>query len=427
VIRSFSIAFPIRLFGALSLLLQAIILAKLLPAQLVGSYFISVSLVSILAVFARLGLDQKLVSKLTETALIKKRSCNKEFMGDLVFSIVNSLIIAMIAFLSTPFLEVAFSKAVAESFRIIVFCLPCYAIYNLIAEYFKFRQYTIMSILSRSVLSHLFFLGVLIIDLILIEEIKLQTICIQFVVCSFAGCILSLLIADLKLKHIYNAIRQYPKLFKGSLSLTLLSLSSMTIGWLDIVLLGLFLPESQIALYTVATRASSIISFTGVVLLTIIAAPLSTTLKAHNYSDANLIIRKACIFASIVSAIALLAYFLVGELVLELFFGNEYIHSYPILLLLALAHAINASFGPTGFTMICTGNHRELSAYYFFASALSIAIIMLTAPSLNLFAGALASIFCALSINVACALHLRSYFGLYRIYDQFQYSHRRKR
>ena len=421
MIKSFSIAFPIRLFGAFSLLIQAIILAKLLSTQQVGSYFISVSIVSILAVFARLGLDQKLVSKLAEIALTKKRSCNEIFMGDLVFAIFNSLIIAIIAFLSTPILEVYFSSAVAECFQIIVWCLPCYATYNLIAEYFKFRQHTIMSILSRNVLSHSLFLGALIFDFLLIEEINIQTICIQFVVCSFTGCILSLLIANLNLKYIHRAIRLYPKLFKGSLPLTFLSLSSMTIGWLDIVLLGLFLPDSQIALYTVATRASSIISFIGVVILTIIAAPLSNTLKTHNYRDANLIIRKACIFAFIVSATTFLTYVLIGEFALEVFFGTEYVQSYQILLLLALAHVINASFGPTGFTMICTGDHRQLSAYYFIASALSIAIILLATPSLNLFAGALASIFCAFSINVACALHLGSRFGLYRLFNNFQH------
>jgi O-antigen/teichoic acid export membrane protein len=415
VIKSFSIAFPIRLLGAVSLLLQAIILAKILDPEQVGSYFLCISLVSVLAVFSRLGLDQGLVSRLSDIKLNGEKTCKEEFSNSLVFALLNSLILIAIILSITPLLQRAFSESVGNSIQILIIALPCYTIYNLIAEFFKYTQSPVISILSRNVLSQLLFLITLTVDLMFLESIEFKSICLQFISCSYLGCFLSLAFANLKLSDFSSSLTSYPELFRGTFSLTILSLSSMTIGWLDIILLGLFLPESQIALYTVATRASSIISFISVVILTIIASPLSSNLKLAKYDNSNLIIRKACLLSAFLSLTSLIAYVIFGRVALDILFGPEYALSYPILVILALAHTINTSFGPTGFSMICTGEQRALSLYYFVMSLISILFIVLTASSLQLYAGAAAAIFCTFGVNATCAFHLRFRFGLYRV------------
>jgi O-antigen/teichoic acid export membrane protein len=197
------------------------------------------------------------------------------------------------------------------------------------------------------------------------------------------------------------------ELVRESLPLALAGPLNQIGRYLDVLVLGMFAPMSQVALYAVAGRVATLCS------LGLRAAyPITGPLAAERFARGDIagVERVAFLAAAMATAysIAFMAILLVaGHLVLSIF-GSEYPNALSLLYIISAGNAVSALAGGANQLLIMTQNQRKyvivLSASVLVNLVLNLALI----PRYGAFGAAYAGLIAQLVLCLANAMVLAS-------------------
>lgn len=159
----------------------------------------------------------------------------------------------------------------------------------------------------------------------------------------------------------------------------------------DIVMLGFFVPAEDVGLYRVAVQGALLVIF-GLQVVTMITSPYLARLHAQN--DIKRLQRLITISARVAFAASLaitLVYLFFGDLIIELFFGEEYLRSYEPLLILSAGQVINGMFGPVGMLLSMTGHERDTAKVLSIAALTNVVLNLMLVPLYGMNGAALAT------------------------------------
>ena len=212
-----------------------------------------------------------------------------------------------------------------------------------------------------------------------------------------------------------------------SVSLPLFGIGAMNmlIARTDIIILGLFRPNPDVAYYAAATRLGNLVPF-GLAAINTIAAPIIAAHYAAGRLDNVRRVFNISLWVATASGLALaLPMAFAGKLVLDVF-GSHYSSAWPALLILLGGQMFGVAVGPTGYLLSMTGDQIRMLRIMSESAFLNIAIGLATAAVWGAEGVAFATTVALIWWNARMIVHIRKRFG-WRIYPGIGCIERRSR
>lgn len=341
-----------------------IMIARILGSKIFGLYTLGFTIISLVGVISRLGLEMGVVKYVSKYKGINESGKVKgTIVSSLKFSFILAAVLAFILFVTSDSLfSKAFNKPeLGEIIRLLSISIPFLSLMT-IALYstqgFTVMKYTVYCQNLFVPLCNIF----LVIILYLIGFKLLGVVMSCIISTFFASClsIYYLIKTFPKIKHT-KAVSETKELFVYSIPLLLSLLLISLIMWTDTLMLGYFKSSNEVGIYY-ATMKTSLL--TGMILLSFnsIFAPVISDL--YNKMEIQ---RLESLFQTSTKWIYTLSFpffllivILSGEILL--IFGEDFALGQKALVILSFAQLVNAAAGSVG-VMLSMSGYQKLMLY----------------------------------------------------------------
>jgi O-antigen/teichoic acid export membrane protein len=194
------------------------------------------------------------------------------------------------------------------------------------------------------------------------------------------------------------------------------TLATLTLTWATLLLLGIFRPEGEVALFSIGQRVALLISFFLVAGNSVLAPRVASALQSGGGT------KVACeVVAQVNRTLFLISLPAVGACVLFpesllLLFGAEYPAGSTVLRVLALGQAVNAATGSVGLFLILTGHERVYRKSAVLAAIFAVLGTVTAGPVYGAIGVAAATAGAVAFQNIFCLWQCRQLLGLKRFW-----------
>ena len=379
-------------------------------SSILGIFALYQSILYVLSVFCRLGLDTASVRFVTENLSKDRLSSIKNiFIKLTIIVIITSIIISVIFYLF-------FGKVLDFSFKYVDFnnyvifvavsILP-FSLLLINSEFFrgfkKINYYAIFRQISLPIIA------CLILFICILLKVKNNYI----PVFSYTASIYCLLI--LSYFFIFNKILKnlpktkekktsYKYLLKISIPMMITNSLLHLLQYSDVLILGIFTNDSNIGIYNISYKIAMLTSL-SLFAVNSIAAPKISELyhsnKMEEFKQTISLSSKITFFSSL----PLVIIFLVFSEYILIFFGNEYINGKWVLIILSLGQFINCIAGPAGYILQMTGKEKIFKNIIIFSVFINVSLNFILVPFYGILGASLSSLF-SLLISSTCSLYI---------------------
>jgi O-antigen/teichoic acid export membrane protein len=361
VTRQSAVAFLSRGASFILGIVSIVLLSRLLGPIGLGKFRLGSAVVQLLTAFCVFGLDRGLLRYLPALEARGGRGSRALLLrsGGVVTAI--SLVFSALLLLGAPSLATYYfhSPPMAEVMRIFSLQIPVFALFRFLAgavtaaKRFDFAS-KITNIVSPAIF--LFLLAVIALVYPGLYKVIAARILAQVAAVICLGVFL---------------IRRYPKLpkiqpaehgtFKSYLLLCLplfsIGLGYQLLNQMDTIMLGHFVSEREVGIYSVAFKVSALVLLGLEILLPIVAPLFSQFYETHDGQSTAALFETATKWLCYSGLIGFVAVAIFRAELLHLF-GKGFTSGTTVLLILAVGQLANAATGPTGVLLTMTGKQK---------------------------------------------------------------------
>ena len=393
VISGASVALALRLVGAGLAFMLNVVIGRLLGAEGAGVYFLTLSVVTIVAVMTRLGLDNALLRFIASGA--GTGDWGKVFgvfrLGMRV-ALCSSVSAAVLVLLAAPWIaERLFGEVeLTQPLRIMSLGIVSLSMMTLLAESLKGLKRISNSMLVSSVI----YPGV---ALLVIWPLELQFgapgAAMAYVMGTALAAIIGWAMWRANTASLVTATPSFERglLWRSCRPLWVMSIINRGIlPWAPLFLLGVWGTVEEAGVLGAATRVAALAAILPASFNAIIAPKFA---ELYVQGEIEMLRRIAWLFALLVTLVAsplLLLLIFAGDWVLG-FFGPGFIKGGAALAILAVGQAINTITGPMGYLLMMTGHERDCRNASIASMAFLLVSSLLLVPQLGLIGAAIAS------------------------------------
>jgi O-antigen/teichoic acid export membrane protein len=167
-------------------------------------------------------------------------------------------------------------------------------------------------------------------------------------------------------------------------------IASMLMTWTDIIMLGIFLPSSEVGVYSVALRVSTVVSIVLVATNTVLAPRFAELWALKKIDELVKFARSITRIISFVSFVIFCVIVVAGRSLLAIF-GNGYISGYYPLIILAIGQLVNACSGSVGYILMMTDFQHFHRNVTLLSIVLNVFLNWLLIPNLGILGAAIAT------------------------------------
>lgn len=180
----------------------------------------------------------------------------------------------------------------------------------------------------------------------------------------------------------------------------------------DLWVLAWARPHEEVAVYGIATRVLQVMAAIPGVANFLIPQEFAVLYADGRRDEMERLARTASTTVAMISAVSLLGLLLLGRPVIRLAFGETYLASWGVLLVLAIGSFWDTASGSAGYALQMTGHHNRLLALTAGAAALNLALSLALAPRWGGYGVALATTATLISLNLAMVWSARRLVGV---------------
>ena len=397
-----------------------VLIARTLQPSAVGTYFVIVNLVSILAIIGMLGLNQAVVRSVSE-AMTRRRpaTAGAVVRTSLRLTAVASLTLGLLFLLAGNAVgrHVFGSATIAAETGWIALFIPLMAFRLLVPEAFRgFNDIKWATILGDAATN-----VTLALALAIIVAGGWKTNLTEVLVISVG---LSAVLVVLSLQRLRTKVKPLGIDPAGARALLWIALPLLATGisWnvmvqIDTVVLGVFRSGGDVAYYVAGSRLAALLLVPLMIGVSFIA-PLITELWAdRRLLDLERLLKATSALTGIASGVGLLALAVFGPWALSLLFGDYYRRGGTILLVLAVGGLINSMGGYSGLALMMAGEQLAAMLITVFVAVVTIggsAVAAATSGAL----GVAIVMTCGITLlNVLTVVVLRARLGIWAYPD----------
>lgn len=392
ILEGASITFILRSVGFIFTFSFNLMLARMLGPAGAGLFFLSLCIITVASVIARMGFDNAVLRFAAEAA-VKKDS--NELIGlcknSTTLCLASSLLMMVMVFAGAPWMAgMIFQKPLLiEPLRWMVPTIPAISIAFLHAELLKGLKKIVKSqIIQGTCLPIAAFL----ISLCLGYKWELLGIAAGY---TISAIIASFLAAYIVLKTIrgwlsYKGEFSSRKLFRTGFPLYNIELLHLLMTWSATIILGIQTPASEIGIFQAANRTAILISFFLIAINTI-AAPKFASLYFKGEMRALSITAKQSTALMILAASPLLLLMMIFPSSILRIFGPDFETGAPLLRVLCVGQFINVATGSVGYLLMMTGHERPMRLNIFLATIINLWLCLWLIPKMGSLGAAIAT------------------------------------
>ncbi|MEW6218608.1 MAG: flippase [Thermodesulfobacteriota bacterium] len=416
-VRGSVITFACHGLGIVLGYLFALLISRRLGAEAMGLFTIAYTVLNIATVLGRLGLDIALLRFVAEFSAREQGEQVRRFLaGAVAVALPCSLGVGLLLFLAAgPLARDLFRKPELEaSLREVACLVPVLALFFLQTESLRgLRRIGAYGFLQNASL----YLFSCLAAFLLLEgldwegaQVPIQALGAAIVLATVIGGLL--LHRQLGLAGLYRggmaAIRP---MLAVSLPLMTSKIMFFVMGWVDILLLGVFRTGAEVGIYNIAVRLSSVV---GIVLLVINVVVAPRYAQLHTLGDRDgfvgLVWRTSRVV--FISSLPLLLLLLLLPGPVLGVFGEEFRQGSQILALLALGEFINANCGSVGIILQMTGRERLFRNIACAATVLNLGLNSVFIPRFGIYGAAVTNVATVSSWNLLAVWLVWREFGV---------------
>ena len=409
--------------------LAAIITRVLTPAD-VGVFFLSYSIIVLLSLFARFGLDQFCVRYIGGELSAHRYVAARKLVNTVILIVFGlSTVVALLLYFLSDSLIVANMLQEQPGFNLKIYLaiwLPVTTFQFLFAEIFRayhnikyasiFSGGTIFGGFLPSILFGLVItIGYLTDGSFYLEEILQVLFLIMIVILFIEYEILRKMInryceldGDVDTQTI-----SLKEIFYDTYPFLISALSYMLLVHADTIILGSYRPEDEVAIYNATTRIGKLMIIINMIISEVIT-PIIVELNLNNKrKKLEEILRAASTIAVLSSALFLAIFIVFGDALLALIYGEFYASGISLLLILGSGQLINVWAGLGGYTLNMMG-HQKVGMYVALVSS-SIAIVacIIVAPTYGAVAIATVIAVTVAIQGIVCTLYVHKFSNIW--------------
>ncbi len=414
-----SIYFIFKFLGLVSAYAFTLLITRNLGADAMGIYALSITVLLIFSGIGKLGFDTALLRFVAEYSAQNRRDLAKEVYAKAVKVVIPfSLLISVLLFIYSPHLaKHVFNKEyLSEYFRIAsIAVLPMALIFINLGGLRGLKKIKEFSFLYNAAI---YLFAIIILAFLLLftktNHIPLISYIISVTIVSVLSYTLWLRSSkfttlpkkdSLKFRAILSV--SLPMLLTGSLFLIM--------GWTDTIMLGMFRTESEVGIYNVALRVSTLISV-SLFAINSIAAPKFA--EFHGKGDIKGLQKTAQQSTKIIflgSFPALLVLSLFPSFILGLF-GQEFKSGVYALLFLSAGQFVFAICGSAGSILQMTGRQKIFQNIMLLATIINITLNIILIPRYGINGAAFASMTSMAFWNLCALVFVKYYLNITTVY-----------
>ena len=362
-------AFAGRVVAAFTVLATNALLARLLPPQDLGAYFLAFSVVSLGALLGSLGLNQTVVrfvaesmglGRFRQTRWVVGITCGLGLLGALGVGLAYLLLGRTVgnALFDAPVLGAA-TGLVAGWMAILTLQL-------LLAETFRgFNDIRLATLFGGIVAGNL--LLVCLVALWLsrgeasLADVVLLTAASGLVSILLGGWLLHRKVASLPRKGEDAGGRTgTSKILRVAGPLLVTNLTYFAVLQADLWIMGAFRTQDEVAIYGSAARMVVMVALSLDVVDSVVAPLIAEMYAQDRKQELERALRGTATLAGIPALAGLAGFMLLGEQILGLVFGDYYRAGWGVLVILSLGYIAFVWTGSCALALIMTGHQREV-------------------------------------------------------------------
>lgn len=384
-----------------------VMLARLLGSNDTGIYFLALTILSICATIARLGLDNAILrfaavaqNQGQQTAL---SALHRKSVGLVV---VTGVCVMFFAWYITPYLPIGrgLERGLQDVLPIMLLAIVPTALILLQGEFFKAVGKTSTAIFVQAVLLPMFLvLGVL--YHLLQGKATFHNIVLLYTISATISALLAILIWCMAKPRPWKKPGYFDMrlLLRTSVPLLWVALMSMLMSWTDILVLGVWTDSSMVGIYGIASRIAALTAVVLMVGNAIVAPRFAALYSADRHDELQRLAQRSAGWTLLVSSPIILLMLFFPEFLLQLF-GSDFVEGATILRILALGQIVNVAMGSVGYLLMMTGNQQLMRNNIVASALLNLIGNLLLVPAFGVCGAAVSTAFALAFMNIVSFL-----------------------
>jgi O-antigen/teichoic acid export membrane protein len=372
-----------------------------------GVFAIAFLFLSVGTMVAKMGIETSIVKWIANAS---SSSTKKSiYYETIVLASLSSLIVSVGVFFFSDIISIWYNKpTLSLAIRVSAFAIPFLTILDVSANYFKGDKKIGLFGLYFYTLKFIFPLISLILAYIfsiVYKEIPIVSYAIGISICSILITI-HLWVSFKKTKKEKTSKMGYKFVFLESYPMMISSAIVLIMGWSDVFILGFFVDEPKIGIYSVCVKVATVVAFVYNAIATIVTPKIAQFYAKRDYDLLQEMISKASKIMLLTGIPIFITLFIFSKQVLG-FFGNDFSSGTPILRILLCAQLINVLTGPVGPLFQMTGLQKKLQSYIVASLIINISLSLLLIFPFKMNGVAIASAIGMVFWNISGLLYLR--------------------
>ncbi len=419
VIRGSTTFLILRILGMIVAYAFTLLVTRKLGASAWGVFALSLTVLQIVSVLGRLGLDSALLRFIAQyrakgqgkTAYhIYKKSLK------IVFSFSLTLTV-LVYFLSPVIAEKVFAKEyITPYLRVMSFGILPFTLLFINSESLrslkKIKEYTAFQNLLP------FFIALFITFFVFfaLNEVNEMVVLVSYLMGIIIAFVLSFVILRKNFVKLSGEVHEVPlkSILYVSLPMMISSSLFMLMSWVDTVMLGIFRSEGEVGIYNVALRLSMITSFTLAAINSIAAPKFAEFWGKKDMEGLRKVAQQSTKLIFLASTPVLALFLLFPSFFMGLF-GEEFKMGVFTLIILTVGQFVNSVCGSVGYILQMTGKQMLVQNVILFSLLINIGLNYLLIPKYGIEGAALASMVTTVMWNVVFLLFIRFRYGFWTI------------
>ncbi len=373
-----------------------IYLARIMGVSDYGTYVYVMTLINILSLFSRLGLDTAVIRFIPEYL---SKGAWELFNGirrkSLILTIQSSLCLFAISWLGYSAANHFYKMPEwGESFLVGLFLLPLITINIMRGAILQSLEKVVASSFLDAILRPSLLLFFVFIFYYLVRSDITPEDAILFNIES--GLIVLLLGMILVRKSVANITQEKVYEYRTkewlsvSSSLFLIAAINTIQNYSDIIMIEYFIDTKSVGFYSIANQISGFVGF-GLISANMVIAPMISKLyHSKQYNQLQILITFSTRIIFVFTLLSSLFIVLLGDKILTLF-GAQFIEGLGAMKILIVGQLVNAFTGSVGFIMTMTGHQKQASRVLILSVVINVILNLVLIPTFGIEGAAIAT------------------------------------
>lgn len=412
------IGFSLKILGLALGYVFFLMVAKKYGAEGVGVLTLSITYLLIGTTLAKVGIDigfMKMIARIDGNNLPAIKGL---YVNSLLLLILFTILIVLIFVIASKMVaSFVFSKSyLEEAFTLGAIMVLPLALNHFHSEAFRGYKKVAFYFLFNSVLV---FLTAILLMFFNITPGFSRYPYVDIYLCAQVLVAFLSIICWLKVTKIYQVQKERSlsssAILSASFPIMITASVSFLMGWMDIIMLGIFRTEAEVGVYAMALKVAMLTSIALIAVNGIVAPKISSFFGKNDYEGIKKIIGQSTAIVFYSSLPILIVCLIFPEFVMKLF-GEEFIAGAFALMMLSIGQFIHAMSGPVGNILNMTDKQKILRNITLVAALLNFVLNYLLIPLYGINGAAIATAVSWIAWNMLCVFYVYKYFGILVIY-----------